>query len=89
MSEIMVSIPATLLGGTDVSNPTDVADTLSKIIEVHANLPRLQQSATAAIQKVRDIGTYLNELLSEPTSSMERAQKLRQLVIDCRNYGGV
>jgi hypothetical protein len=88
MTEINVMIPISLLEGTDLGDAQSIADALSKATEVHATLPALQASQRAAIAKVKEIGSYLAQLLNEPASSMSRAQKLRQLVVDCQTYGG-
>jgi hypothetical protein len=77
-----------ILAGTDITNPEAIAETLTKVVEAHANIPVLRQQVQAGIQKVNQIGSYLDELMNQPFDSMERAQKLRQLIVDCRNYGG-
>lgn len=87
MTEINVMIPISLLG-TNFTTAEGISDALAKAQEVHATIPALRINYMSAVQKVHDIGSYLDELLSNPIDSMERAQKLRQLIVDCKNYGG-
>jgi hypothetical protein len=87
MSEITVNIPITMLSGATLSDPQSIADTLNKAVEAHATIPALRQARITAIQKVKDIGNYIEQLFDEPLN-YERAQKVRQLIIDCKNYGG-
>lgn len=88
MSEIMVMIPIDLVQGATSLDAQGISEYLSKAVEAHANIPRLQAIIDERTQKVKDIGAYLENLADQPADSMKRAKDMRQLIQDCKNYGG-
>lgn len=86
MSEIHVMVPLSLLEGTNLGDPQSIAETLQKAVVAHATIPILQQRISESLMKVGEIGSYLEELINNSPNTMERAQKIRQLIEDCKNY---